>query len=336
MSTPSLDAHLEIFAVKRGNRYNDLSDHWFTEKQKEYVANSIINGTVSRKDFIKRHNIVFKDRTIKDWVKTITEGRKIHEFGGRPPSIDEQSKENIAEWTKNGGDTRNPMLSPSLSQLKAKVRKEIKESSKRKGDWTNCDTPDAKTVRKIVTVVGAKIVKGQKTTNARITAVCDPRNFFTFAIMCIVCCAGVDRKLILNWDATTFGVSKDIDDDLVYIKDEQYDSDKPVTGESSGDTCIFVKLYHYHNAQGTIAPPVYVLADDNLSEGAFEVHDVRGLSRHGSDGNGLGYLCFTKTRAANDAFYHWFNDVIVVPFILKIRQDNDMPLVRFRQPCILR
>ena len=55
------------------------------------------------------------------------------------------------------------------------------------------------------------------------------------------------------------GISKDHTDELIYIKDEDFDNDVPVTAEASGDTCLFIKfmLYHYHNAFGTIAPPVY-------------------------------------------------------------------------------
>lgn len=328
MAVSSLDADLEIFVAKRGNRYNDLSEHWFTVAQKEYVGNLLNSGTVTRREFINRHNILSKDQTIKDWQKNIKVGKKMYEFGGRPSSIDEDSKTEIKKWVKSGGDTGNEMLSPTYAQLKKKVGIEIRETGKRKGNYATSDTPDPKTLRKVIKEAEVVKVKGQKTTNARITAVCDPRNFFTFAIMCTVCCSGLSPKLILNWDATTFGISKDSDDDLVYIKDEEQDSAKPVTAESSGDTCIFIKLYHYHNAFGTIAAPVYVIADNTLSEGAFEVYPVKGLSRHGGDGNGLGYVCFTKTRAANDEFYKWFNDFVVIPFILQIREDNDMTPVK--------
>jgi hypothetical protein len=132
-------------------------------------------------------------------------------------------------------------------------------------------------MRKVEQEVHAEKVKGQRTTNARIKAVCDPRNFFTFAIMCSAFLTGLDSKLILNWDAKTFGVSKDHTDELIYIKDEDFDNDVPVTAEASGDTCLFIKLYHYHNAFGTIAPPVYVVADNHLKEDDFDWFEIRGL-----------------------------------------------------------
>lgn len=329
MSTISLGEHLEIFAIKRNNRYNDLYEECFNAEQKTYIAEQILSGNVGLAEIIKRYNMNYAKSTVQHWVKTIRNQKKLFEIGGRPHSIDKEGKEAIVKWVKTGGDTGNAMLSPTTRQLKGKIMTEVRETNKRKGDWGGCNTPDPKTVKRIMKEVQSVQVKGQRTTNARITASCDPRFFFTFAVMCAVCCAGLDPKLILNWDATTFGVSKDDTDDLVYIKDEDFDNNKPVTGESSGDTCLFVKLYHYHNAYGTIAAPVFVCADSNLSEGAFEQYEVKGLSRHGGEGNGTGYLCFTKTRAANDEFYKWFNEKVIVPFIVKTREDNDMVQVFF-------
>ena len=149
MSTSPLDAHLEIFAVKRGNRYQDLSDHWFTVNQKNYVENMIIDKTLTLKVFLDRHNIAHKKTTINDWVKSVKEGRKIYEFGGRPSLLDEESKEEIKKWTKIGGDSGNTMLSPTHTQLQKKVRLEACESAKRKGYWVYDSTPDPKTMRKI-------------------------------------------------------------------------------------------------------------------------------------------------------------------------------------------
>ena len=316
-----------MFVRKRNNRWDDLKDHHFTVAEKEYVAQEIIDERVTLGAFLSRHNMKNRSKTVRDWVKRIRDGRKLYEFAGQPPVIDFEGQIAVKFFVNNGGASENQMLSPSQREVKVEIRKQVNETKKRKGRYGNVDAPDAKTMRRIEEQLKVTKVKGQKTTNARVTASCDPRNFFTFAIMCAVCCKALSSKLILNWDATQFGVSKDDDDLLVFIKDEDYDCTKPVTGVSSGDTCIFVKLYHYHNANGTIAPPVYVIADPNLSESDFEFYPVQGLGRHGGDGNSLGYICFTKTRAANDPFYRWFNAVVVIPFIEKIRLDNDFPLV---------
>ncbi len=328
MAAPALVNNCEIFDEKRGNRFNDFSNHFFTSEQKVYVAKLLSEGTVKLEEFLSRHSITSKRTSVHRWVKTYEKGKKIYEFGGRPPSIDNIGKEEIKNFVKNGGNNGNPILKPKFREVKAKVIEQVRETSKRKGVWGKSETPDPKTLKKVLTEVKAIKVKGQQTTNARVNAICDPRNFFTFAIMCAVCCRGLDSKLILNWDATTFGVSKDDGDALVYINDEEFDNSKPVTGLASGDTCLFIKLYHYHNAFGTIAPPVYVIADDTLSESDFEFYEVKSLSRNGCEGNGTGYACFTKTRAGNDQFYKWFNERVIVPFILKTREDNDFTLVR--------
>lgn len=325
----SVPSHVSftIFESKRNNRWDDLSDHHFTAAEKEFVAKEIIDERVRLCVFLSRHNMTKRKSTVQHWVKTVKDGRKINEFGGRPASIDMEGKDAVKTFINNGGKSKNPMLRPTQRDVEAEILKQVNETKKRKGQWGNVDAPDIKTVRRIEKEMKVSKVKGQKTTNARITATCDPRNFFTFAIMCEVCCKGLNPKLILNWDATQFGISKDDDDLLVFIKDEDYDTSKPVTGESSGDTCIFVKLYHFHNAFGTIAPPVYVIADPNLGESDFEYYEVAGLGRHGGAGNGSGFICFTKTRAANDHFYRWFNETVVIPFILQIRLHNEMPPV---------
>ena len=48
-----------------------------------------------------------------------------------------------------------------------------------------------------------------------------------------------------------------------------------------------------------------------------------------------GYLCFTKTRNGNDAFYRWFANEIVVPFILLVRGIYDPRVLFFNFSFII-
>jgi len=75
------------------------------------VVSLLINKTVTLGEFIKRHNCPRKESTIKDWKKTVINERKLHKYGGRPPLLDEESKEEIKKWAKNGGDAWKMLIS---------------------------------------------------------------------------------------------------------------------------------------------------------------------------------------------------------------------------------
>jgi hypothetical protein len=63
----------------------------------------------------------------------------------------------------------------------------------------------------------------------------------------------------------------------------------------------FVKFDGCVTVGGMSAPPIYILADDNMKEGEIDVHEVPGLGL-GTDVNGLGYIVFAKTRSVNEVF----------------------------------
>jgi hypothetical protein len=62
---------------------------------------------------------------------------------------------------------------------------------------------------------------------------------------------------------------------------------------------------HMGSASGQVIPLILLVAVDGLKDEELEVYEIPGLS-HSSAANSKGYLCFTKTRARNAAFYNWF------------------------------
>jgi hypothetical protein len=70
---------------------------------------------------------------------------------------------------------------------------------------------------------------------------------------------------------------------------------------------------------GLICPTlVFVLADASLNENDLYVYKVFGLStENGPDA--FGYVCFTQTRCANDKFFKWLNEAVLIPFITRLR-----------------
>jgi hypothetical protein len=113
-------------------------------------------------------------------------------------------------------------------------------------------------------------------TDARIEAEADPRNAFSMICMVKAFCEDLDMKLIFNWDATQYIVSEDLQKNGVYIKAERAQNG-PLTGPSSGALAFAIKLYHFHDAGGYSAPPVFVLADDASGENDFYYCRVSGF-----------------------------------------------------------
>jgi hypothetical protein len=139
--------------------------------------------------------------------------------------------------------------------------------------------------------------------------------------------------MIFNWDATQFVISPDGNCEVMYCKVKKND-DLPMTQKSAGGVKFAIKLYHYHNAAGAIAPPVFVIADETMDAEAFSAHRIAGLSTNNA--NGHGWVVFAKTRNGNAAFYEWFAREIVIPFVNNSRTHNGLEAVRIRTHFCIR
>ena len=156
---------------------------------------------------------------------------------------------------------------------------------------------------------------GQLKTNARIEAEYDPRNSFTMAATVEAFCKCLSPAMIFNWDATQYALSPDKDEICVFQNGVDLGS---LTSDSGGGTFLSIKHYHLHNASGTVAPPVFVIADDSMDPEAFVWDEVPELSTS-TDVNGKAYLCRCRTRNSNSAFYRWYGIFIVAPFANDVR-----------------
>lgn len=91
--------------------------------------------------------------------------------------------------------------------------------------------------------------------------------------------------------------------------------------ESNGGLDFAIKLYHFHNAAGDCAPTVFVIADNTMGPEEFLYFKVPKMTSDLGPG-AYGWLCFTKTRACNSTFYRWFAHEVVVPFVIKTREQD--------------
>ena len=60
-----------------------------------------------------------------------------------------------------------------------------------------------------------------------------------------------------------------------------------------------------------------------LEDGDFYSYKVMGLST-GTGDDAHGYVCFTKTRAANRKFFNFFNNSLLIPFITRLQEKLNM------------
>ncbi len=178
---------------------------------------------------------------------------------------------------------------------------------------------------------------GARPTAARMRATASIRNAISFATMnyLMVEKMKILQALILNADATQFAVGGTADDKIIvkYVvpagqkkRNTGKESLKaaPDSNEDNSLTKFFIKYMLLMSAGGFQAPPVYMLADDNMNDDEFRWYEVRGLGI-GTHLNNLGYVVITKSRCGNTKFYAWFVEQILVKFVQEIISFYKLP-----------
>lgn len=234
---------------------------------------------------------------------------------GRPRKIDCTGSENIL--TELAKRTR-AQHAPNRAEFKAMVVTEMAESAKRRNIAVAAPTVSRRTMWNYRHSLNLGAKTAQLKTLARIAAEADPRNSFTMGIMNKAFSENLLSSMIFNWDATQYEISPDKDEICIYAKGKDVG---PLTSESGGGTYLSVKHYHLHNANGTVAPPVFIIADDSMEAEEFIWHECNELATS-TDVNGRAYLCRCRTRNANSAFYEWFGTDIVAPFVTNVREHS--------------
>jgi hypothetical protein len=76
-------------------------------------------------------------------------------------------------------------------------------------------------------------------------------------------------------------------------------------------------------AGGSLAPPIFIVADDDMPEGDIDVHKVNGLGI-GVEPNPVGYLVFCKSHTLCHKFYEWMLENVVMPYVTKVKSDKGL------------
>jgi len=72
---------------------------------------------------------------------------------------------------------------------------------------------------------------------------------------------------------------------------------------------------------GSLAPPIFIVADDNIAPEEIDVKEIPSLGI-GTDISHKGHLVFCKTRSSCSKFCTWMFQSIILPYVQQIRLKN--------------
>ena len=175
--------------------------------------------------------------------------------------------------------------------------------------------------------LGLKDANVEKTTIARANAISDIRNLASFAAANHLMVPITNFNLIINVDATqckTSGEStQKVEVKVKKGRNTNHDPLKVLPGENESLTSLFIKYYMVFSAGGSLAPPIFIVADDNMASEEIYVKEIPGLGI-GTDVSHNGYLVFCKTRSLSSKFYTWMLQSIILPYVQQIRLKKNL------------
>lgn len=190
--------------------------------------------------------------------------------------------------------------------------------------------PSRSTILRFEKEMKIKSALGEVITPSRHLAVCDIYNAVSFFVMNYVMMnvLNIFPGFCVNADATQFCCGGRGDETVeVKFVDDQVESKKSrslkttAAEESPNDGIIkyFIKFYLIISNGACMAPPIYMLADDNMDEDELRVYKVPMLGIGTNLIDNYGYVVISKTRCANIKFYKWLYEFVLIPFIVNLR-----------------
>jgi hypothetical protein len=306
------------------SRYQDLSAYMLSIPGKiqicEYYDGLEKSSRPSVQEFSCHHKIkrsTFHDALMKYRKLNDTKVNEFHRTRGRPALLDSPAKGRLTAALMAKKKAQNSQKNTGFCEL---IREHIEKAHDINGVAGASFKVHRNTVANIKKSIKADVVACQHKTAARVFAESDMRNNYTMAVMLFAFTRGLVPYMIFNWDATQYSIIEDSDNRAVVVKIEG--DAQPVTAQSAGTIAISIKHFHFHNAAGEVAPPVFLISDDSLGPDDFPQPIKVGDLGATSDISAFGWLCFTKTRNGNNAFYNWYATEVVVPFITQVREKH--------------
>ena len=162
--------------------------------------------------------------------------------------------------------------------------------------------------------------RAETTTSSRMKAVADQPNAISFAAMNSLM-AATNPHLILNCDFTqyTVGNTGKLQEVVFHWPRKQQGNLKVAPNKAyNGTTALFIKYMMLITAGGISGDSIYVIADQHMKVGKYDVHYLPALS-HSVSLDSSAYIVFSNTRQLPQEFYNWFILQQVIPLVNKIR-----------------
>jgi hypothetical protein len=243
---------------------------------------------------------------------------------GRKPFLDDISKVSCVQKIRDRQSTNLQLTQVEFHQIV--MEEVILTAGNRNIAICDANAPSTSTINRFCKENNISRGNAKKSTTARINAVADVRNTLSFAVMNNLMVPMVHPYLILNSDASQFGVGFDVNEKVVVMYvDKRGDLNLKAAPNKtdSGITMFFIKWYLLISAGGICGTPVYIIADETVPKGQFRPHKVRNMGYNVGVDN-FAWVVFCYSRSCNLEFYKWFNNVVLFEFICLIKETHDL------------
>lgn len=113
---------LEPKALRSGEKYIPLKNFDFKAADKTFIGEillgkhgDIIGPIPAVAELAKRHDL--SRSTVRNWVDHVKNGKIMHDNGGNPRRLDEQSNETITSEIKKARKAKKPLSKVEIKQL---------------------------------------------------------------------------------------------------------------------------------------------------------------------------------------------------------------------------
>ena len=307
------------FPYSKGN--GGLSAHKLHREDKIHLANKIVvDGCDSKK---VSWEYCLRPDTLRGWVRKVKNGVQLHGNKGRPSALSKEGKEKLVEYCTAGVyDVKYEDFIKKIHEL------QMEDAASYKKGLSSVKLMARRSIGRLVKELNLKIGTGETTTLARADAIGSIRNAVSFAAS-MELFKNIKNDLVINMDATQYTVGKQArrkpviyDPSVQKLKTNTCLKRLPEKGDSGLN--MFIKFVYVITAGSRMADPVFLIADDTMGEDDFDAQECPCLSI----GTALGstaWVTFSKTRCWNITGYEWFNNIILLPFIQRIRSIYQLP-----------
>jgi hypothetical protein len=308
-----------------------------------FITRSIIEGTKTASQWENDLKDIAPTtrKNINMWVHRAREGKGFSDTMGRAAVIDTTSRTAIRREARSHKRTHGVVDAKEMTEL---VFGQAVATYNRCHFVRNCNVekPVYNTIAKHKSLANVKDGNGEGSSNARLDAEADLRSAISLGVACELMIPLTCHDISLNSDATQFQVggdsgggnkvaccyvADDEPDDSEFPESSRRPSELKVQKRSGSNlTAFFVKYYCLCTCSGLVAPPIYMIANDDMDKNEVDIHHVPSIGLHGLEN---GWIIFMKTRVPPVPFYEWFLIHVLLPWIAFIREQRGISADKF-------